>query len=507
MTPTSRFLLSVLCLLAFSFAFAESMAQLPGASGSFVEAFRFTQTFSTGTARIQALGGAQTALGADVSTLSANPAGLGFFRKSEVSITPSLNYFSSETDYLSDQNNRDAKLNVGLNNAGVVFSFLKKDYHEGLWRGGNFGISVSRVNNFQGTFEYDSPNPRNSLIDSYVEQANGTTTANFETRRAVPATGTQLAYLSGLISPVSFNADNTVYQSAFAGVQPRQSEKINSSGGQFQWNISYGANLADVFYVGLSVGIVTVNYNVDKSYREQFGANPFTTFDRFNLKEQVATRGTGANATLGIIVRPISILRIGASATTPTYLAMQTDYSAQLITGVTGSTAIARLVPQRLNYNLLTPWRTSLGVALFVGKLGFLTASVEYIDYTQMRVGDLNNNDFQVTNTLIKRSFRSVNNWQVGAELRLLRNQYLRGGFAYFPDPYSTNFDNFDRDVRSYSAGWGLRGEAGYFDITVVNSRFNADYAPYALANQQQPRAAIEQNNFNLIMSFGVFFR
>jgi hypothetical protein len=39
---------------------------------------QFSTSYSSGTARMQALGGANTALGADLSSITGNPAGLGF---------------------------------------------------------------------------------------------------------------------------------------------------------------------------------------------------------------------------------------------------------------------------------------------------------------------------------------------------------------------------------------------------------------------------------------------
>ena len=41
----------------------------------------------TGTARYIGMGGAMEALGADISTMSSNPAGIGLFRKSMVSLS------------------------------------------------------------------------------------------------------------------------------------------------------------------------------------------------------------------------------------------------------------------------------------------------------------------------------------------------------------------------------------------------------------------------------------
>ncbi|HSI91080.1 MAG TPA: hypothetical protein VK927_08185, partial [Adhaeribacter sp.] len=57
-----------------------------------VDALRYSNLSFGGTARIQGIGGAQTALGADASSMNGNPAGLGFYRKSEFTFSPGLNF-------------------------------------------------------------------------------------------------------------------------------------------------------------------------------------------------------------------------------------------------------------------------------------------------------------------------------------------------------------------------------------------------------------------------------
>lgn len=47
---------------------------------------KFAENSLTGTARYVGMGGAMEALGADISTISSNPAGLGLFRKSMASL-------------------------------------------------------------------------------------------------------------------------------------------------------------------------------------------------------------------------------------------------------------------------------------------------------------------------------------------------------------------------------------------------------------------------------------
>ena len=52
-----------------------------GQYGYYKDVVKFGQYFNSGTARVQALGGATASLGGDVSSITINPAGLGFFNK------------------------------------------------------------------------------------------------------------------------------------------------------------------------------------------------------------------------------------------------------------------------------------------------------------------------------------------------------------------------------------------------------------------------------------------
>jgi hypothetical protein len=62
---------------------------------------QFSTSYSTGTARMQALGGASSALGADLSSLTGNPAGLGFYTRSEVNMSLAYTGIQTKSSYLS----------------------------------------------------------------------------------------------------------------------------------------------------------------------------------------------------------------------------------------------------------------------------------------------------------------------------------------------------------------------------------------------------------------------
>ena len=65
-------------------------AVLPVAAQDTYESGRLLMNDLNGTARYVGMGGAMEALGADISTISTNPAGIGLFRHSTVSISAGL---------------------------------------------------------------------------------------------------------------------------------------------------------------------------------------------------------------------------------------------------------------------------------------------------------------------------------------------------------------------------------------------------------------------------------
>ena len=79
--------------------------------------FELSQTqFNFGTARAMAMAGAFTSLGADLSSMSINPAGLGMYRHNDISFTPMMSFVRSDTNadpYGRNHRNRFAMANVG----------------------------------------------------------------------------------------------------------------------------------------------------------------------------------------------------------------------------------------------------------------------------------------------------------------------------------------------------------------------------------------------------------
>ncbi|MDZ7606363.1 MAG: hypothetical protein U5K79_12430 [Cyclobacteriaceae bacterium] len=153
----TNFSLFISAWIFLSIPFSQAQ-QITGALSYHELAFMFSDYRYTGSARIQGLGNTQISLGGDISSALSNPAGLGFYNRSEFSITPSYNVISADASYLGTSTSSSlGKFNI--DNFGVVFCRVKDDSAPGSWRGGSFGISVSKTNEFNCQVQYQGMNP------------------------------------------------------------------------------------------------------------------------------------------------------------------------------------------------------------------------------------------------------------------------------------------------------------------------------------------------------------
>ena len=476
------------------------------ARGYFNEALLFSRTVPGGTARIQALGGTQIALGGDVSNIYSNPAGLGFFNRSQVSFSPALRLHSSDGEYLG-LNTRDNGGRFGFDNLGIVFSSPRNNPNSS-WKGGSFGISFTKTNNFNNQFTYEGRNLNSSIIDQFIESADGVFVDNLG---GLPG----LAYEAYLINPVFDNEGNRIdgaYDSFILGL-PLQREVVTTEGSQSQWNISYGGNVSDRFYFGIGLGIASVNYEQTKSYTETEFDDPDPGINDFTIRERLDIDGTGINATVGFIFRPNDFIRIGASLVTPTYYQFDEEsdvvinanydnffYEPENIT-LGNETVLSDIFVS--TFDLTTPLRLNGGVAFFFQKNGFISADIEYVDYSN---SNLSSNDFPTTadNRTIEQLYTSVVNFRIGGEYRYDIFRF-RGGFGYYGDPDTT--ETVDLSRTEFSLGAGIKLKNFYVDLGVITSLSEEmSYSPYTFFDGTGPTANIETNNTNAVLTLGFNF-
>lgn len=501
----------------------KATAQDNSPYGYYIDALRFSQTYPGGTAMNIALGGANVALGAELTSITGNPAGLGLYNRSEIAITPGFTF----ADFRTSVNGNDTKNQETyghLNNIGFVINNTKKE--SGGWLGGSFGFSVNKINDFNAEYKYSLVNNQNSLVDYFIESANGIPTWQLDDlENAVDLT--TLSYYTYLIGPLEvLNTDlpdDQYFSDVTSFIRPsvQQSETVRTSGNQYQWNLSYGGNLDDVFYIGFGVGVVSLNYKAEKFYEESefdySAVDPaYNPINSVSAEEELTIEGAGVNASVGIILRPVSFIRLGASLTTPTVYNLTDRYSASLAADwndffyedlIGGDTTLNYIEAQGAEalsrYSLTTPLKISGGAAVFFGKLGFVTVDVEYLDYRNIW---LEGEDFSLDadNDFMAAYFSEALNIRSGAELRM-DDLRLRAGYAIDNVPLTADWDYKSPNHR-ISAGAGFHFENFFSDLTVVNSINKSSYRPYSLADGSEPIVEFRKNNWSALLTLGYKF-
>ena len=102
------------------------MASLSATAQETYQDSKLAENQLTGTARYIGMGGAMEALGADISTISTNPAGIGLFRKSQVSVSAGVIAQGGAENYTSLSGNRidfnGKKSHPTFDQIGIVWS-------------------------------------------------------------------------------------------------------------------------------------------------------------------------------------------------------------------------------------------------------------------------------------------------------------------------------------------------------------------------------------------------
>ncbi len=517
-------------LLSFTYVFISiyvSKAQY------FEDAYRFSNTnYGLGsTARIQALGGTQLALGGDISSATSNPAGLGFFNKSVVLVTPSLNLINTDTDYsiirpnetvTTEKSDEAFSTNFNFANLGAVFYFGKGRFSDDKYKGGSLAISFSRNNSFHLKRTYEGENGFNSIIDGVIQQAGANATNNLNELGL--ATFDQF-----LITPNRDAMGNIQNYNSLVGGFPIQRETIKERGSNYHFNVAWGGNYNDKLYFGGGINLQLLRYNQDRKYEEfDFlrGGVDTDSLNAIQIDNKVTVKGRGVSVNLGVIYRPFHFLTIGASYISPSFMSIKEESTLDLdanwdngssyseeVDGVTETYDLSTINPYKSNlikneYELRTPSKIGVGMALFIGKLGFLSADLEYIDYSNAKI---NSDDFSTSqdSDLIKTTYESVFNIRAGGEYRL-NNFTLRGGYAFFPDPVK---NSSIQDRTNITFGLGYRTFDYYIDVAVISSRSKTQATPYFIDSETisadlsgQPIATSEIKNTTISLTFGLNF-
>lgn len=448
-----------------------------GVSQTAEDALRYSRVFYSGTARFNGLGGAFGALGADFSTLATNPGGIGLYQGSEVTFTLAPHIANTSGTY-NGFSTSDSRVNFGIGNFGSVFSInLTSMGVRSVVKRINFGFGMNRQNDFSNRVSIAGPNMKNSLITSYVNVLNENRVRPADIMDSYPF-DIGRAWDANLIV---FDSASSLYScdAQYGGVM--QSKLITSYGSMNELDIAMGVNIADQLFVGLNFGIPFINYYEASIYQENRLSDTIPEFIALQYNYNLQTRGTGFNIKFGMIYRPTNWLRLGASVHTPTWFSNMKDewsssMSSQFQTSAWNYTSYSPI--GYYDYKLRTPFRAMGSLAFIIGHMGLVSADYEYVNYSQARF----NSDFDSytsVNNTIENSYRSWGNIRIGTEW-VFGDFRVRGGFAYFSNPYDGAMSNTNNSERlQASGGIGYRSKYFFADLTYVWARTYQNYYLY----------------------------
>jgi len=466
------------------------------------DALRYSQIFYGGTARFMSMGGAFTALGGDISSLSQNPAGLGVFRSSEITLTPQLFHINTAASF--NGVNSDFLYNFNLNQIGVVSNIVKNDNETGLITL-NVGYSFNKTNNLNQSIRIQGTG-NSSMADYWAANSNGILKDNL-----TDAEG--MAYDAWITNPTTIS-NGFAYGTVYSNYDPNSpsiygqnvERIITTEGYTGEHAISIGGNYSNKIFFGATLGIDKINYSNHFEHLESTDAVLLSEFKNFTYTENYENKGTGYTLKMGVILKPIEAVRIGLAFHSPTYYHIDETFYENLNSSFTnGGHHEYSIDPTRYNYALTTPFRALAGVAVQIQKFALLSADYEFVDYSTAKFSQTGDNyDYSAKNLNIKNSLQSTGNIRLGGEFRI-NKLYLRTGYGYYGKAFKPGEDNANLSYNSISFGAGFREQALSLDFgftTYKSSQLSYLYPGGSSFDPAVANLSTVKNMFTLTMGY-----
>lgn len=410
--------------------------------------------FGFGTARSMSMAGAFTSLGGDVASMAINPAGLGMYRSNDISFSPLLSFQNSDNSAMEWGENGQSRF--ALSSLGVVFNLYENPKTRLV--SVSLGLGYNRVADFNYRYGYSSESgpssaPYRSIADAFSVMMGQSglfpadnSSLNYDFRDAYYWGGI-LAY-NGYLLDVGEDNYGKFYTSADRiGVNAGVGHTVDmqSRGSIGEYDVSFGLNLDNKLYLGFTWGIQSVRWKRQMYYGEDYlydsapvysdGEPLAEPVDWMDYNQAVEVKGTGMNAKIGLIYRPVESLRLGVALHTPTYYALERTYQAYMATSRNpiGDTTPALEDYGENTWDFYSPTRLMFGVSYNFGRFALVSVDYERDWYNGMRVKnipmgfDLMEQDYRQE---FKNNFKGSNTLRVGAELKPLPSLALRAGYG-----------------------------------------------------------------------------
>jgi hypothetical protein len=474
------------------------------------DALRYSWLQASGTARSQAIGNANGAIGGEISTIFSNPANIGFYKTGDFVISGGGNFLNNKASYLG-VTETDKKGSCFLGTTGFVLG--KPNYGQGSLKSSAFGIAINRVADFNNRVTYTNKGgqlSRTSMANYFIE--------DIESNNGLNPHGSELAVRSGWIEETEADdgfidlSSSAVDLARASGLEQKQ--VITTNGGITEFAIAGAANLNEKVFLGGSIGMPILRYGSNRQYTEQDPGTTDNGFDAAWFDDDLLTKGVGINIKAGVVFKATENLRLGFAAHSPTFYSMSDSYVASAGANLDDFDETASSDELVYDYNLNTPYKLMGSFSVLFGNVndvssqkGFVSGDVEYINYmaSQFRTTSddqgSNNGYFRGLNSAIDDAYKGTINARLGTELKF-NTLAVRFGGAYYGNPYK-DIAGEKGELIQATGGLGYRNKGFFIDLGYVHSFGKDVIYPYRLTSTEFYPANIKSNNSRVLLTLG----
>ncbi len=508
------------------------------------DAHRLIDTELNGTARFVGMGGAMGALGADVSVIGTNPAGIGLFRRNDFSASFGFNNNQVKSDFLGNTM-KETHTAGSFDQAGFVYSM--KIGNRTNVRYLNFGFNYHKSKNFNNLFSagglledgMSQTWQMSGLIGGAVESIDALeqiyafdlakddySKSPYRNELNYPYLGvmgvrTDLVGIGtdkdGKEMPIGWYGDQNYYNS-------------REEGGIHQYDFNVAVNVQDRMYFGLTLGVHDVDYTRSTIYSENiFDDNIEGYYDVMNTMH---TEGTGFDVKLGAIFRPMedSPFRLGFAVHTPIWYELTDIYNTAMYSELpdredpSKTIEVNEVLSDYLDgevlqdYKLVTPWKFNVNMGTTFAGIMAVGAEYEYADYSSAKLRYVDGVDMENQNQYLNEDMKGVHTLRLGMETRVTDAFSIRAGYNYSSAAFeksaykSLNWNDMRADTEfnnkfeqnTLTLGLGYHGRMFYVDAAYKYNIYKSDF--YAFSDEALQATKLTNERHQALFTLGVRF-
>lgn len=563
-----------------------SLTAIAAGAQTMYDGLNYSQNNYYGTARSIGMGNAMTAVGGDLGSIGINPAGSAVAGYSQFTITPNLTISSMNASYsaypvggadrfTNEQNKRLTRFSMP--NIGLTFNW-KTGNGSGL-KAITYGLVVNGTNNFTGKMLAGGRNDKTSYQSAMAVAADGYD-MDFLNGYSIDKDGKRVdrgwdypyyygddfqndpnkgkfapwnvianaqagsianygdtddpsyywrykATTEGYSNTGEKDANGNYIYDIFLAGPLNQAYSRNITGSKYDALFNVGFNFSETFFVGVNLGVTSLNYNYDEYFKEaaanpdnfeiDFGEKGITRFSDYRTRYSYTADGSGVYGKFGFLWRPIDGIRVGAAVQTPTIMEINERWRQDVNVNYTDASfnGSAKTPEGDYSYRLRSPYRLNAGAAFTFAGMALVSADYEMTDYSTMKFmskdGGWSNDTFSSLNDQIRNCMGVSHMVRIGAEFKPLPEIAVRAGYNFTTTPeyvYEGNSKTKLNDrINAFSVGLGYSSNGSFFaDIaarmTMLADEYISPYADY-LKDLASPMILNKRDLYSITATFG----